>query len=262
MFSFQSLYFDDTPRAGRILDIFRAPKAAHDIALFFVHGGGWHAGSREVFHGIMQEYNRRGFDCASTDYRLSGVNVFHQVGDVRTGLDLFAQDLLQRQRPPRVLLIGSSAGAHLALLTGLAKPEECGAPETPSTSPIEIAGLAVQDAPFTFEPWPDIFPGIWSAMQNAIGVPYDGHEELYRQASPINYVHADMPPLLNQYAENEHMFPHDLHEAFAARATALGNDMRTKIYPRTEHGFFYSLERWQQREAFEDILEFATYAGR
>lgn len=262
MISFRSLYFDDVPREGRILDIFEAPEPSREIALFFVHGGGWKAGSRTIFHSIIHEYSRRGFDCATTDYRLGGAKVFDQVGDVRTGLDIFAGDLARRNRPARVLLIGSSAGAHLALLAGLSKPEECGAPETPLLHKCEIAGIAVQAAPFTFEPWEDIFPAIWSAMQSAVGAPYDGNGVLYKQASPMSYIRAGMPPLLVQHAENEHMFPRELHQQFAAKSIALGNKVREKFYPRVEHGFFYSLERPQQREAFNDILEFAMNAGR
>jgi acetyl esterase/lipase len=256
MFSFRSTYFDDTPRAGLVLDVFDAPHPSREIALFFIHGGGWKGGSRTNSHAIIHEYSRRGFDCASTDYRLSGVNVFEQVGDVRTGLDIFIGDLKKRKRATRVLLIGSSAGAHLALLVGLATPEECGAPQTPPAHAPEIAGIAVQAAPFTFEPWPDIFPGSWSAMQDAVGAPYTGNEALYRRASPINYIRAGNPPLFSLHAENEHMFPHELYQEFAAKSLALGNHVREKIYPRAEHGFFYSLERWQQRAAFDDILEF------
>ncbi len=258
MFSFQSIYFDDTPRENRVLDIFHAEKLSRETALFFVHGGGWKGGSRTIFHSIMREYSQLGFDCASVGYRLSGVNVFNQVSDVRTGLDIFAADLVKRNRPRRVLLIGSSAGAHLALLTAFTKPAECGASETSLSHDIEIAGVAVQAAPFTFEPWPDIFPAIWSAMQTAIGAPYVGNEELYRRASPTNYLRAEMPRLLIQHAENEHMFPRELHQQFAAKSVALGNEVREIFYPRVEHGFFYSLERWQQRQAFEDILNFAT----
>jgi acetyl esterase/lipase len=239
------------------MDIFNAPEATREVALFFVHGGGWRGGSRTIFHSIIHEYSRRGFDCASTDYRLSGVNVFDQVGDVRIGLDIFAGELKKRNCPARVLLIGSSAGAHLALLAALAKPEECGAPETPLVHECEIAGVAVQAAPFTFEPWPDIFPGSWEAMQSAVGAPCDGNEVLYRQSSPMNYIRSGNPPLFALHAENEHMFPLDIAAEFARRSIALGNVVKEKIYPRTEHGFFYSIERRQQCEAFDDILEFA-----
>jgi acetyl esterase/lipase len=120
-----------------------------------------------------------------------------------------------------------------------------------------IVGVAVQAAPFSFEPWDDIFPTVWTAMQSAVGQEYSGHKELFRRACPIHHLRSGLPPVFALHAENEHMFPHELYQRFAAISEALGNDVREKIYPRVEHGFFYSLERWQQREAFEDILEFA-----
>jgi acetyl esterase/lipase len=239
------------------VDIFTAPQTSREVALFYVHGGGWRGGRRTIFHSNNHEYCRRGFDCASTDYRLCGANVFEQVGVVRTGLDIFIGDWVVRHRPPRVLPIGSSAGAHLALLAALARPEECGAPETPLLHECEIAGIAVQAAPFTFEPWPDIFPGSREALQVAVGAPYNGNEGLYQRASPMNYIRSGNPPLFALHAENEHMFPLEIAAEFAKRSTASGNVVQEKIYPRTEHGFFYSLERRQQCEAFEDIEQFA-----
>jgi len=257
MISFQSIYFDDAPREGRIVDIFEAAESTQNIALFFVHGGGWRGGSRTIFHSIIHEYRKLGFDCASTDYRLKGTTVFDQVGDVRTGLDIFAGNLAARNRPAKVLLIGSSAGAHLALLTGLSKPGECGQPQTSLQHNPQIVGIAVQAAPFTFEPWPDIFPAIWISMQKAVGASYEDAKVLFQQASPIHYVRPGSPPVYNQHAENEHMFPRELYLQFERKMNECGNSVQQKLYPKTEHGFFYSLERWQQRQAFEDIREFA-----
>lgn len=257
MTPFQSIYFDDSPIEGRILDIFEAQNPSQEVALFFIHGGGWRGGSRTIFHAIIHEYRKLGFDCASTDYHLSGTTVFDQVGDVRTGLDIFAGNLAARNRPSKVLLVGSSAGAHLALLTGLSKPDECGAPQTPLAHNPQITGIAVQAAPFTFEPWPDIFPAIWSSMQNIVGKSYDDAKVLFQQASPIHYVRPGSPPVFNLHAENEHMFPQELFAQFEQKMTECGNITSQKIYPKTEHGFFYALDRWQQRQAFEDIREFA-----
>jgi len=257
MIAFQSRYFDAAPRKGRIVDIFTAEEPSQDIALFFVHGGGWQGGSRDIFHSIIHAYRQQGFDCASTDYRLKDVTVFDQVADVRTGLDIFTGNLKQRRRPAKVLLIGSSAGAHLALLAGLAKAEECGAPPQPLQHDAQVCGIAVQAAPFTFEPWPDIFPAIWKSMQNAVGQPYTEAKVLFQRASPIHHVRPGSPPVFNLHAENEHMFPLDLYTQFAAKMHRCGNTAISKTYPRTEHGFFYNLDRPQQRAAFEDIAAFA-----
>lgn len=256
MTCFQSIYFDHKPQTGRIIDLFPAPNPAHDIALFFIHGGGWKGGSRTIFHTIIHQYRQLGFDCASTDYRLS-VDVEQQVSDIRTGMNIFIGDQARRNRPTKLLLIGSSAGAHLALLTGLAKPEEYGASNEHYSAPAQIAGIAVQAAPFVFGPWEDIFPGSWTAMIRAIGKPYEGNEELYRKACPTSYITPGNPAIFSLYSENEYMFPREMYVEFAERSQPLGNRVEEKIYPRTEHGFFYDLDRWQQQEAFEDIKNFA-----
>lgn len=264
MFSFRSLYFDQKPVQGRALDFFDASTPEGDIqelSLFFIHGGGWHAGSRSNYHFAMHALAERGFHCASTDYRLKDVNIFDQVADVREGLDFFAEDLRRRNRPLKVVLVGGSAGAHLALLTGLAKPEEVGQPATPLRHSVEIAGIIPEAPPYTFEPWEDIFPIMWRRMQGAVGVPHAQRPELYTQLSPIHYVRAPMPPIFSMHAANECDFPYTLAEEFALKAAAVKGDFTTKTYIRAEHGFFYSFERWQQREAFKDILTFLEKLG-
>lgn len=248
MTPFRSIYLDAPIIPGRILDIFETKQSEQDIALFFVHGGGWTGGSRTIFHSIALAFREQGFEAASTDYRLGGVNLFEQVQDVRDALALFAADRKRRDRSTRFVLIGSSAGAHLALLAAL-RPHQ----ESPS---YQIAGVCVQAAPFTFEPWPDIFPAIWQGMQAAVGSSYEQRPDLYREASPIHNVTASTPPVFALHAENEHMFPLNQIEMFARKASECGTLVKLKTYARTEHGFFYSLDRWQQKEAFQDILHF------
>jgi len=258
MFAFRSIYFDDEPVQGHAMDIFESNADVRDTAIFFIHGGGWTGGSRSNYHFVMHALASQGFDCASTDYRLSGVNVFEQVADVRTGLDYFVQDLARRNRPANVVLVGGSAGGHLALLAGLAKPQECGQPPTELRHPASIQGIIVEAAPFTFEPWEDIFPVIWKPMQNIVGVPFEKRPDLYLKASPIHYVRPNMPPVFSMHASHEDVFPIELAEAFSRKVSEVNGSFRSKVYPRTEHGFFYSFERWQQREAYQDILNFLS----
>ncbi len=248
MLQFRSIYLDTPVQTGRIFDLFSPEEEAkHDTALFFIHGGGWHGGSRTGFHSIIEACIARGYEAATTDYRLT-VSLFDQVADIREALSRYADDLEQRGRPRRVALIGSSAGAHLALMTALS-------PWT-TPSPATIAGIAVQAAPFTFEPWADIFPAIWREMQKAVRASYADAPERFRAASPIHLLSPESPPVFAQHAENEHMFPLSLAEDFAVKAALLGVPVTIKTYPRTEHGFFYNLDRWQQREALEDTLAF------
>jgi acetyl esterase/lipase len=251
MFAFRSSYFDDPPEAGRVVDFFPADGPEQEIAVFFVHGGGWEAGTRSGMHCLMRECGRRGYESASTDYRLAPGGLFNQIEDVRTGLQFFLDDLSSRGKSRRILLHGSSAGAHLALMGALSSGDAS------DDLRKDIAGVAVQAPALTFEPWLDIPPHVSRIMEKAVGKTYEQAPELFFRASPMRHIHPAMPPIFIMNAQYEEMFPLDITEEFQRRAEAVGGRVSIKQYARAEHGFLYSLERWQQCEAFDDMLEFA-----
>ncbi len=259
---FQSIYFDAAMNEGRVLDCFVPGRIDQETAVYFVHGGGWRGGSRAIFHPIIRAMLERGFVCGSTDYRLKGTNILDQIMDVRHGYSLFAQRLVELGRPKRIFVIGSSAGAHLALLLTLAAPAACGEglafgdvalrPDE-WTTPI---GVAVQAAPTRFEPWDEIFPGIWASMQNIVGRPYAEAPQLYQRVAPMEYIRPGAPPVLLLEAGNEYMFPLEYSQEFAQKMREAGNRAEVIVYPKAEHGFFYDVTRKPQQKALADILRF------
>ncbi len=253
---FNSCYLDSPLVRGRIFDVFEPEEVTQDTAIFIVHGGGWRAGSRESFHEIMQACNQRGFLAASTDYRLSGVTAFEQLGDLRASYDRFISLLKQKNRPLKIAVYGESAGAHLASLLICAAPGECGETNHLENEWVRPAFGLLQATPATFLPWEDIFPQIWNAMQDIAGASYESDPERFRRLSLDRYIHSGNPPLFFLEAENEHMFPSSMTLELVKKHNALGIPSRWKVYKNMEHGFFYSLNRRQQREAFEDILLF------
>ncbi len=260
-FDFTTAYFDDEPVNGRVLDMFQPENGERPVALFFVHGGGWRGGARAGLHPLMWALRQHGFISASTDYRLAGTCIQDQLTDVRHGYDLFRRWLREAGRPEKIVVLGSSAGAHLAALLALAEPGACGESLTFGTTGLSAGwiapvGAALSCGPATFEPWADIFPIIWNSMQNIVGVPYEQDPEAYRRVSPIRHVSASSCPLLFQQAENEHMFPLELTERFAAAMHACGRRAQIRVHTKAEHGFFYDTSRRQQKEAFADLLAF------
>jgi acetyl esterase/lipase len=262
---FQSIYFDAAMNEGRVLDLFVPEEIRQQTALFFVHGGGWRGGSRAIFHPIIRNLLGRGFVCGSSDYRLKGTNIFDQIMDVRHGYALFLRKQAELGRPGqggRVVVVGSSAGGHLALLLALAGPGECGEelafgdmdlrPEE-WTVPI---GAAVQAAPTRFEPWDEIFPGIWASMQNIVGRAYAEAPDLYRRVAPMTYVRPGSPAVLLMEAGNEYMFPIEYSQEFAAAMHKAGSRAEVIVYPKAEHGFFYDVTRKPQQKALGDLLAF------
>lgn len=264
-FEYKSIYFDNPLVSGRAVDIFEPEKVTQDIAIFFVHGGGWHSGSRTGFHQIMQAFGKLGFICASTDYRLvpQGADIFDQLTDVRHGYDIFVSYLKSKGRPLKIFTYGGSAGGHLAGLLSFASPGECGENTsfkdyTLQNEFVKPIGTALHAPALHFEPWEDIFPGIFDSMQKAMKVNYVDAPEKYRAVSPVNYLSKDTCPLFVLVAGNEHMFPCWQAEDAAKKLNGFGVKAQYKVYKNVEHGFFYSLDRWQQKEAFQDILDFIS----
>lgn len=255
----QTEYLDSPMTAGRVFDWAIQPKGEQPIALFFVHGGGWQGGSKVHFHRLMEWFGQRGYWTASTDYRLGqSVRLRDQISDIRQSYHLFRQKLAQAGGPKSVLVIGSSAGAHLSLMLSLAQPGECG--ETVSDEIISAwkppVGVIVQSAPTRFEEWPEIFPGILGNMQQIMGCPYKGNEEEWQRFAPIKYLREDSMPLLFLEAANEHMFPHEYVLEFIEKSNSIGVEASHHMYAHAEHGFLYDHTRPVQQRALADCLRF------
>ncbi len=256
MFQFQSFYLDSPIVKGRCFDVFSPEKITRDTALFFVHGGGWRAGTRGSFHGIMEAFNQRGILCASTDYRLTAPSALEQLQDIRTSYDRFLSCLAEHHRPLKVCVYGESAGAHLASLLLCAAPGECGE-KTELVNPwIPPVRGVLQSTPSEFTPWEDIFPAIWRNMQNIAGVPFAQEPDRYEKLSLRNYIRRDNPPIFFAEAQNEHMFPPEKNREIVQQHREWGIRSEWKVYKNMEHGFFYELTRRQQKELFEDIVSF------
>ncbi len=269
-FCFQSYYLDKPLQPGRVFDLFMPEKIMEDTAIFFVHGGGWQAGSRTGYHLLMEQLNLQGFLCASTDYRLvtpvipgtTPITILDQLQDIRESYDHFCSILNALGRPLKIAVSGSSAGAHLASLLLCANPGECGescrlAP--PWSKP--VCGI-LQSTPATFTPWPDIFPHIWSSMQQAAGCSFERCPGLFQRLSLKQYIRQDNPPLFFLEAENEHMFPARMNQNIVDAHRTMNIPSKLKIYPDAEHGFLYAASRSVQRQALNDLIEFVRQISR
>ena len=257
---FSSYYLDSPIQKGRVFDVFEpeadAPK--RDIAVFFVHGGGWRAGSRDVHHIKMDELCRRGYFCATADYRLDAPNAFVQLSDLREAYDKFVEILQEKGfENPRIAAYGSSAGAHLASLMSFAKPGELGEDisklKYPENCPVKIAGQAT---PYDFLHFEGMMPAFWSTMQGIAGAPYEKEPERYEKLSLKNLVREDNPEIFYIEAEYEHLFDPRLNLKIVEKHRELGIKSHWKMYDRVEHGFTYDFSREMAKLAFEDFCLF------
>ena len=255
-FQLQSFYLDNPINTGRVYDVFMPDEIQHETAIFLIHGGAWRAGSRTGYHSpIMETFANQGYIVASTDYRLTATAA-EQLQDCREAYMHFVNQLRKLNRPFKVAVQGSSAGAHLASLLSVALPGEAG-----DQCPAEMGWLPpecviLQACPKSFTPWDEIFPHVWAAMQDAAGVPFEKDPEVYRKLSFDQYVRPGMPRIFFMEAEFEHMFWTRMNIEFAKEIAAKQNRVLVKIYQNMEHGFLFNFDRAHQREAFADFIKF------
>jgi acetyl esterase/lipase len=101
------------------VDFYAAPNPGADVPLvLFIHGGGWRIGTRGYVQDKPEFFNGLGYAFASTGYRLvPDGTVEEQAADIASAVAL----LRRRARAlgfdgDRIVLVGHSAGAHLAAL--------------------------------------------------------------------------------------------------------------------------------------------------
>ena len=264
-FEFRSIYFDQPPRMRRALDIFVPETVTQDVALFFIHGGAWTLGGREDFHRIMFACRGQGYICATVDYTLLGkgtaTDAFAQLAEVRCGYALFLEELRKMGRPLRVVTHGASAGAHLAALMSYTQPGGCGEAvdeAVASAKWIQPVGTALQSSPMLYEPWEGIDGELWDSMRAAAGgLPYEGSEERYRRLAIRSYLSPDCCPTFFMAAGDEKLFPNEITRQGCDELRRLGVPVLWKTYAGRGHGFFYDVADAGQRQALQDLLDFA-----
>jgi acetyl esterase/lipase len=110
------IYGDD---ARQQVDVYTPDDAVGDAPLVvFVHGGGWQIGNRSHVQAKPQHFKDAGYVFASAGYRLlPDAPVEQQAADLGAAIKaLRAQAEAGRFDPDTIVLMGHSAGAHLAAL--------------------------------------------------------------------------------------------------------------------------------------------------
>jgi acetyl esterase/lipase len=105
--------------ARQKLEFTPAARPAAPLVLF-IHGGAWSLGDMAMAGHMAAHFHQRGYAFASVDYRLvPDANPQQQAEDVAASLARLLGDARRLGIDPnRVMIMGHSAGAHLAALVG------------------------------------------------------------------------------------------------------------------------------------------------
>ena len=175
---------------------FYRPKSAEPVpAVLLIHGGGWTGSDgRWQMAPIARILAKRGYAVLNVTYRLAPRWIYPApVEDLQEAVKwLRANAAEQGIDPNRIATFGYSAGGYLAALTGLIEGAEN------SNIRAIVAGGAPSD--LTFYPGGDLVPQFLGGKQQEI--PWR-----FSEASPVNYVTPDSPPMFLYHGTNDRLVP-------------------------------------------------------
>lgn len=172
-------------------DVYLPAQTRNAPVLLFVHGGGWENGNKDN-PGVVEDkaayWLPKGYILVSTNYRMRPDTApLDQARDVARALAKVQQLAPQWDADPsRVVLMGHSAGAHLAVLVGASSTlwREVGAARPRGVVSLDSGALDV----------PDLMrrPRIPKLYHRAFG----GDRDEWIAASPFHQLSADASPML------------------------------------------------------------------
>jgi hypothetical protein len=108
------------PAGHRLMDIYLPTEEAPTRTILWIHGKSWKSGSKSDHADVLKELASRGNAVASMDYKLAGPGIGQPsfplcVQDVLQAISALRTDVgAEFCLPPCIVVLGNSAGAHLA----------------------------------------------------------------------------------------------------------------------------------------------------
>lgn len=197
--------------------------------MLYTHGGGWSGGSvqnivKPAFKGTLNELLDAGVACAAVAYRRTRgeITAVESVTDCKDAARFLVKNADKWNLDSKRLGVwGGSAGGHLCLMTALADNNLfLGSPELKSTTP--NFSCIVSYYPLTSFTQMELLKG--SKFEKAeIFVPILGGlakdlPEAAKKLSPVEYIKADMPPVLLIHGEKDNVLPLNQSEHFLKKS--------------------------------------------
>jgi acetyl esterase/lipase len=182
--------------------------------LVWVHGGAWSGGSKQ---GVpLMALTHQGIAIASVDYRLSTVAPFPaNVHDLKAAIRFLRANAEKFHiDPERIFIVGSSAGGHLAALTGLSGGDAAleGRVGDCLTTLSSVRGVisffGASDLVHILDQSTDFGRKMRvPALTLLLGGPLEEKMDLARQASPVSHLDPRDPPLLLIHGDQDPQMP-------------------------------------------------------
>ena len=211
----RNLHYGREP--GQSLDIYLPDDRQRDTQLVFLHGGGWHSGSKDEYAYLGAALAAYGVTCAVVGYRLyPQVRYPEFVEDVAHGIAWLRRDGLRYGFGNAPLyLMGHSAGAHIACLVAMDKRFRAQA-HLDDTS---IAGIIGLSGVYRFRP--EVSP-VYSEIFADAGPGFES-------VNPINHVGDNKVPILMLHGDRDQVIGARNAQHMLQAATGVGQQAQLHV---------------------------------
>ncbi len=208
-------------------DVFIPTEAQGPLpVVFFIHGGGWRQGSKELHRYVGYALAHEGVVAVLPSYRLVPRAVYPaQIEDISLALRSVAEEIsFLGGDPSRVVVTGQSAGGHLAALA-VCDPKW--------TAGFRAAGGVVRGwAPisgiYSFGAWDD--QPTKGLLRDFVNDP-----ALWEEAQPIRHVLGNEPPCLILHGSDDWLVNPQQALSLNRKLVAAGTDVQLVLFPALRH---------------------------
>lgn len=232
----RGLTFASPNHRALTVDVYRPQKLGRFPVVVQLYGGSWRSGEPDEHSDFAEWLTAAGYVVFAIDYRHAPD--WHwpaQLADVDSALAWINAHANEYEADTnRVVLLGRSAGAHLALMAAYEKTRPGVRGVVSLYGPIDLT------ASYRNPPHPDPL-GVRSIEEEFIGGPPDKFAAAYADASPMTYATADrarsLPPTLLIYGGRDNVVEPKYGRSFAEKLNESGTSAAYLEIPWAEHGF-------------------------
>src|SRR6185503_1913901 len=200
--------------------------------IIMIHGGGWNSGDKADFNAYVDSLKRREptYAIFNVNYRLANApDIFPaQEQDVKAAVEFIYNKRSEYAISDKFVLIGASAGAHLALLQAYKYSSPVKAKAV-----VDFFGPADLIEMYT-NPSSPLVPLLLNAVTGASPTT---NNTIYTQSGPINFVTAQSPPTIVLHGGADIVVSVSQSVLLNAKLATSGVTRQYVYYPAEGHGW-------------------------
>ena len=221
------------------MDLYLPPtNGALNPIIINIHGGGWNHGAKEE-QGGFAPYFKAGFAVANIEYRLtSQATAPAAIEDTRCALIYLIKNAKALHLDPnKIIIMGGSAGGHLALMGGLLQNNHIFDTNCSGFENINVAAIIDKYGIADVNDWA-YGPYIKSkSATNWLGSKKED-QSFIKSVSPISWVKKTSPPVFIVHGDADPTVPYQESVALHAALVAAGVKTEFITIPGGLHGKF------------------------